>query len=201
MEIARFIVGVVLPYIAIVVFVGGMAYRLYTWKKLVSPPMTLFPAPSDEKSNTVNTIQEVVLFRSLFRGDRLLWVLAWVFHAVLLLIFVGHFRVFTGMIDSVLQSLGMSEDAIKAMSGWAGGAAGVLILLATVLLTPIRRIRPNPGLETPGAVRSYNFNLAVDPDLLWQDLRLAPRYGTIFDGIPAVAASKRETDMLTTRLR
>ena len=76
-----------------------------------------------------------------------------------------------------------------------------LALLATALLTPFRRIRPNPGLETPGAVRSYNFNLAVDPGLLWQDIGLAPRYGTIFDGIPAAVASKRDTDILTTRLR
>lgn len=62
-----------------------------------------------------------------------------------------------------------------------------LALLATALLTPFRRIRPNPGLETPGAVRTYNFSLAVDPDLLWQDLELSPAYSTIYEGIPAVA--------------
>lgn len=78
-----------------------------------------------------------------------------------------------------------------------------LALLATALLTPFRRIRPNPGLETPGAVRSYNLNLAVDPDLVWQDLGLVPRsrYATISNGIPTVAASQREADILTTRLR
>jgi nucleoside-diphosphate-sugar epimerase len=76
-----------------------------------------------------------------------------------------------------------------------------LALLATALLTPFRRIRPNPGLETPGAVRSYNFNLAVDPDLVWQDLGLVPRYATISDGIPDAVASQLETDILTTRLR
>jgi nucleoside-diphosphate-sugar epimerase len=76
-----------------------------------------------------------------------------------------------------------------------------LSLLTTALLTPFRRIRPNPGLETPGAVRSYNFNLAVDPDLLWRDLGLAPRYETIYNGIPAAVASTRETEILTSRLR
>jgi nucleoside-diphosphate-sugar epimerase len=64
-----------------------------------------------------------------------------------------------------------------------------LALFATAMLTPFRRIRPNPGLETPGAVRTYNFNLAVDPDLLWQDLGLSPRYPTICDGVPAAVAA------------
>jgi nucleoside-diphosphate-sugar epimerase len=75
-----------------------------------------------------------------------------------------------------------------------------LALLATALLIPFRRIRPNPGLETPGAVRTYNFNLAVDPDLLWKDLRLVPRYPTIYEGIPAVAAESPNLEVLKTRM-
>jgi nucleoside-diphosphate-sugar epimerase len=75
------------------------------------------------------------------------------------------------------------DARVHRLPGW-------LALLATFLLTPFRRIRPNPGLETPGAVRTYNFNLAVDPDLLWKDLGLAPRYQTIHEGIPAVATER-----------
>ena len=76
-----------------------------------------------------------------------------------------------------------------------------LALLATALLTPFRSIRPNPGLETPGAVRTYNFNLAVEPDLLWQDLGLAPRYPTIYDGIPAVVAARMESGVSISAVR
>lgn len=71
-----------------------------------------------------------------------------------------------------------------------------LALLATALLTPFRHTRPNPGLETPGAVRTYNFNLAVDPDLLWKDLGLEPAYPTIHEGIPAVATESGSLGML-----
>lgn len=142
MEIVRFIVGVILPYVAIVVFVGGMIYRFRVWTKLASPPMTLFPAPEDQTSNTLNTVQEAVLFKSLFKGDRTLWIMAWVFHAVLLLIFLGHFRVFTGLIDNTLGAMGMSDDGIKALSGAAGGGAGVVILLATILLLARRMTLP-----------------------------------------------------------
>ncbi len=67
-----------------------------------------------------------------------------------------------------------------------------LALLSTTLLTPFRRFRRNPGLETPAAVRTYNFNLAVDPNLLWKDIGLAPQYPTIFEGIPAAVAESRK---------
>ncbi len=76
-----------------------------------------------------------------------------------------------------------------------------LALLATTLLTPFRRLRPNPGLETPGAVRTYNFNLAVEPDLLWKDLGMAPNYPSIFDGVPAAVATGVDTGILLNAVR
>ncbi|MDJ0884365.1 MAG: NAD(P)-dependent oxidoreductase [Desulfobacterales bacterium] len=76
-----------------------------------------------------------------------------------------------------------------------------LALLATTLLTPFRRLRPNPGLETPGAVRTYNFNLAVEPDLLWKDLGMAPKYPSIFDGVPAAVATGVDTGILLNAVR
>jgi nitrate reductase gamma subunit len=139
MDLVKILVGVILPYVAVLVFLVGMIYRLSTWKKLASPPMTLFPAPPTEQANTINTLQEAFLFKSLFSGDRVLWILAWTFHAVLALIVLGHFRVFTSLIDSTLKGLGMSEDGIHLMSGGAGGAAGLIILAAVVLLL-IRRL-------------------------------------------------------------
>ena len=75
-----------------------------------------------------------------------------------------------------------------------------LALLATALLTPFQRIRPNPGLETPGAVRTYNFNLAVDPNLLWKDLGMEPRYPTIYEGIPAVVADRTNLEVMQERI-
>jgi len=137
MEAVRILVGGILPYVAIVVFLAAMANRVYVWRKLPAPAMTLFPAAETSSANTINTIKEVTFFRSLFRGDRLLWSIAWVFHVVLALVFVGHFRVF-GNVDGWLMSAGMTESGIQVMSGSVGGAAGVIILL-TALFLLIRR--------------------------------------------------------------
>jgi nitrate reductase gamma subunit len=126
-----------------------MSYRVYKWRKLPSPPMTLFPAPPTEAANTVNTIQEALLFKSLFGGDRVLWLFAWVFHVLLALILVGHLRVFAN-VDTLLMKFGMSAENIQAMSGGVGGAAGVVILATAVCLLlrrlTIPRVREITGL-------------------------------------------------------
>ena len=141
MDTVRFVVGVAFPYIAIAVFLVGMLYHLINWKKLPSPPMTLYPAGSEPGSKTTNILKEAFLFRSLFKGDRFLWIVAWGFHIVLALIFLGHLRVFFNL-DALLMNLGMSETSISAMSSAVGGAAGVLILLAAILLIARRMAIP-----------------------------------------------------------
>ena len=138
MEITTIIVGVILPYAAMITFLVGMIYRINTWWKLPSPAMTLFPAPPTGRANTLNVLEEAFLFKSLLKGDRALWILAWPFHALLLLIAVGHLRVFTD-VDAMLRAVGMSEENIQSMSSYAGGAAGVVILI-TVILLLVRRM-------------------------------------------------------------
>jgi nitrate reductase gamma subunit len=130
-----FIVGV-LPYLAFTLFVVGMIYRFTVWKRTPQPgKMTLFPAGD---STTKGVMAETFFFPSLFKGDRVLWSFSWIFHVTLALVFIGHIRVFTGLIDSMLISMGMSAERIGTLSSTLGGGAGI-ILLATGLLLLVRR--------------------------------------------------------------
>lgn len=61
-----------------------------------------------------------------------------------------------------------------------------LAIMAATMITPFRRFRPHPGLETPGAVRSFNCNIPVKPGLIWKDLKLKLCFPTIYEGVPAV---------------
>lgn len=136
MNTLAFFVGAVLPYVALVVFVGGMSYRIYKWKKTPQPgKMTLFPSGD---STSKGVLAETFFFPSLFKGDKVLWSFSWAFHATLALVFVGHIRVFTGLIDRILMGLGVSPGGIDTMSSTLGGAAGV-VLLATGILLLVRR--------------------------------------------------------------
>jgi len=150
MGTVSYVVGVVLPYVAMVVFIAGMVHRVIGWKKLTSPPMTLYPAGSEKGSKAGNILKEAFFFRSLIRSDRTLWAIAWAFHVVLALILLGHFRVVAN-VDGILSALGMSDEAIQTMSGGVGGAAGIIILLVAAMLLVRRlalpRVREVTGLS------------------------------------------------------
>ncbi|MEJ2111572.1 MAG: respiratory nitrate reductase subunit gamma [Acidobacteriota bacterium] len=137
MDNFAFIIGAVLPYVVIPIFLVGMIYRIHSWVKSPQPgKMTLFPAGG---SPAREVLAETLFFPSLFKGDRVLWFFAWIFHVMLALVFLGHIRVFTAVIDSTLASFGMSAEGIDTMSSVAGGVAGIIIL-ATALLLFFRRI-------------------------------------------------------------
>lgn len=132
----NYIVLGMLPYITMAVFIVGMIYRLYVWSKTPQPgAMTLFPAPKDGSGLFFGVLKESLFFPSLLKGDKLLWVFAWVFHITLALIFVGHIRVFTDF-PALWEALGINADQMSAISG---GVAGIIIAFFAVLLL-LRRV-------------------------------------------------------------
>jgi nitrate reductase gamma subunit len=169
MDLLRFVLGGILPYLAVAVFLAAMVYRVHVWRKLPAPSMTLFPSPEGTKATAVNTAKEAFFFSSLFKGDRPLWVFAWGFHVVLALIFLGHLRVVTN-VDSVLMAMGMSEAGIQGMSGGVGGAAGVVILFTAVVLLvrrfTISRVKIGAILITGNIMRfsPEHFDLGLTRD-------------------------------------
>ncbi|MBI5501303.1 MAG: respiratory nitrate reductase subunit gamma [Deltaproteobacteria bacterium] len=135
-----FVVGGVLPYVALPAFLAMFVYRIASWYRTPQPAkMTLFQG---QGSTGNGLLSEALFFPSLFRGDRLLWALAWFFHVALALAFLGHFRVFTGLIDRTLLSLGMSAGGIGTMSAMAGGGAGIVLAATAVLLFFRRLVSP-----------------------------------------------------------
>jgi nitrate reductase gamma subunit len=135
MEEFGFFVGVLLPPITLIVFAGGLIYRLHLWWKLPVPKMTLFPAREPGMDTFLGVLKAVFFSPGLFKTDRLLWIISWVFHTTLALILVGHLRVATDF-PALWRVLGINPDV---MSSVVGTLAGVVIFLAVVLLT-FRRV-------------------------------------------------------------
>lgn len=131
MEGFGYFVGVILPPVTVLVFLGGLSYRVLEWRKLAMPKITLYPAPEPGADTFWSVFKATFFSPGLFKADRALWTGAWVFHVALVLILIGHVRV--GMdFPAIWAAAGINADI---MSATVGTTAGVVILLTAVFLT------------------------------------------------------------------
>jgi len=83
-------------YVATLLLVGGLAYKIFDYSRTPAPlkiPTT--PAPTTQKGVVYRMAKEVVLFESLFKSNKWIWVFGWLFHFGLLLVLMRHLRYFT----------------------------------------------------------------------------------------------------------
>jgi len=84
----------ILGWITIILFVGGLIYRLYVYAKTPMPLKIPINTPPTMLGVIINMIIEVTLFRKVFKTNKFLWFAAWFFHAALLLVILRHLRFF-----------------------------------------------------------------------------------------------------------
>ena len=85
----------ILGYAAIAIFIVGVLAKV--WKYAITPaplkiPQT--PAPVSGSGVPLRVLSEVVIFKSLFKSNRVLWLLGYAFHIGLLLALLKHYRFF-----------------------------------------------------------------------------------------------------------
>lgn len=119
-------------YIATAILVGGLAFRIWEYTTTPAPlkiPTT--PAPTTRRGVLLRLAREVVLFESLFKANKWIWLFGWVFHAALLLVLLRHLRYFT-------QPVWGWVELVQPFGVYAGFAmvAGLLGLWARRVLVP-----------------------------------------------------------------
>lgn len=87
------VIYAILFWAATFVIVLGVAnkVRIY-WKTPAPLKIPTTPAPVTQGGVVIRMMMEVFLFKSLFRSDKLLWVLGFLFHYTMLIIVLRHFR-------------------------------------------------------------------------------------------------------------
>jgi nitrate reductase gamma subunit len=105
------IVFAILFYLATLLFVVGVLYRIGIYARTPAPlkiPTT--PAPTTTGGVVLRMTREVVFFESLFKANLWIWAMGWVFHASLALVLMRHLRYFTEPVWSwvaLIQPFGM----------------------------------------------------------------------------------------------
>ncbi|GAB0149929.1 MULTISPECIES: respiratory nitrate reductase subunit gamma [Marichromatium] len=85
----------VLFYVAAFVLVSGLVVKVVRYARTPAPlkiPTT--PAPTSRSGVALRMTREVVLFESLFRGNKWTWIFGWIFHFGLFLVTLRHLRYF-----------------------------------------------------------------------------------------------------------
>jgi nitrate reductase gamma subunit len=112
-----------LYYVATVIFLGGVIYKIYQYAKTPAPlkiPTT--PAPTTKSGVVARMAREVVLFESLFKSNKWIWIFGWMFHVGLALVLLRHFRYFQEPVwtwVALIQPIGMYAG-FAMVAGLAG---------------------------------------------------------------------------------
>lgn len=112
-----------LLYLAVAMLCIGLALRLRRY--CATPqrlPIPLTPAPVTRAGVVLRLLRELVLFETLFKANKGLWVFGWAFHAGLVLVLIRHLRFFTEPIWPWLFALDPLTDfgAWLMLAGLAG---------------------------------------------------------------------------------
>ena len=127
----------ILVYIAVIVFIVGMAYQIFTWVR--SPGSTvrlgLFPKPRNRGVRFFKLLKDSFIFPHSVEVDPWMWVFAILFHFSLATVLIAHFRLVREF-TPVVNVLG--KEGMERLGAVAGGTMGV-ILLITVMYYLLRR--------------------------------------------------------------
>ncbi|MBC8015127.1 MAG: respiratory nitrate reductase subunit gamma [Sporomusaceae bacterium] len=129
-----FFIGQIFPYLAAGIFIVGMIWRVGTWLRVPVPfQLTLSPAPITMSGRIWTVGKELLLFSSLWRGDRGLWLWAWLMHVTLAMVIVGHI-VGISQIGLQFTAMGFTASQSLALSAFMGTSTGIVMLAALCVL-------------------------------------------------------------------
>jgi nitrate reductase gamma subunit len=149
-EEMRFFIGQVMPYMTAGVFLSGIVYRLRRWSRAARGSIPLYPIPSTRSARWKRIIGEILVFKSLFEGERSLWIGTWVFHTCLGLIIIGHVNAISEL-SFVWEAIHAERKDLEALSAVVGSGAGLIIFMMGIYLLMrrivIQRVKEISGKE------------------------------------------------------
>ncbi|MBF0560545.1 MAG: respiratory nitrate reductase subunit gamma [Alphaproteobacteria bacterium] len=135
------VVYTILFYVAAATFVAGLVYKVVRYTRTPAPlPIPTMPAPLTKTGAAVRVAREVVIFESLFRSDKWLWLFAVMFHLGLVLVIVRHLRYFVSSHLGLVWTLIALAQPFGKYAAFALMAGLAALLARRFMLVRIRYI-------------------------------------------------------------
>lgn len=116
-------------YFATIMLIGGVGLRIVKYARTPAPlkiPTT--PAPTTRSGVFWRMTREVVVFESLFKSNKWIWLFGWMFHVALLLVLLRHFRYFVDLSHAIWFWVPLEQPfGIYASYAMALGLLGLLV--------------------------------------------------------------------------
>lgn len=127
-----FFITVILPYVALFIFINGLLYRILKWVNTPKASGHFSLYSSDGKGNSLlNVFQDITFFPRMIREEKILWSASWLFHFSLLLTAFSHYKVFlpySHIIDS------FSPGTFDLISNFLDAGASLFMVGSLIVL-------------------------------------------------------------------
>ncbi|MBM3706093.1 MAG: hypothetical protein FJW66_06170 [Actinobacteria bacterium] len=136
----------IMIYIAVLIFIVGMAYQIVSWIKTPRSlvRLGLFPRPRNRSVRFFKALKDSFIFPHSAEADPWMWVFAIVFHFSLAAVLIAHFRMireFTPLANV------LGKEGMEKLGAIAGGTFGVLLLIVILYYLLRRFLSPYKDLS------------------------------------------------------
>ena len=135
MDWPAFFITAVLPYVALIVLIDGVLYRLYRWvcRPKARMQFTIYPASRGFARAFPRVLRDVLFYPRLLREEKALWAGALLFHISLIMTVISHYKVFFKYIW-FWENLKIDPNTFQLVSKYFDGATGAIMIVALLFL-------------------------------------------------------------------
>ncbi len=136
----------ILVYIAVIVFIIGMAWQICRWARTPrsSVHLGIFPRPKNRGVRFLKTLKDSFIFPHSAEVDPWMWIFAIAFHFSLAAVLFAHFRMvreFTPLVKLI------GTEGMEKLGAIAGGTLGIILLIIIIYYLLRRFLSPYKDLS------------------------------------------------------
>ena len=147
MDPFSFIVAI-LVYVAVIVFIAGMTFRIVVWVKAprMQIQLGMFPKPKNRFIRFFKILKDSFIFPQTIEVDKWMWIFAVLFHLALLIALAGHFRLVR---EFTFISNIIGQEKLNILGSVGGGTVDIIMIFALLYYLFRRFSTPYKELSVP----------------------------------------------------